>query len=82
MNNQTEFSMTYPVFIHEEGGMFWANVPDVPSAFTSGNTVEEIIVKIKEAIELALSTTLTVPAATQFSEVDAKEGLVWMVGCH
>ncbi|CAK1234379.1 type II toxin-antitoxin system HicB family antitoxin [Fructobacillus evanidus] len=79
MDKEIEFVMSYPVVIHQEDDMFWASVPDVPSAFTTGATVEEILVKIKEAIELALSTTLVVPEPTKFSEVDAEDGFVQMV---
>ncbi|KMK53750.1 hypothetical protein FEFB_05320 [Fructobacillus sp. EFB-N1] len=76
MDKEIEFVMNYSVVSHQEDDMFWASVPGVSSAFTIGATVEEILVKIKEAIELALSTTLVVPEPTKFSEVDAEDGFV------
>ncbi|HEY4508515.1 MAG TPA: type II toxin-antitoxin system HicB family antitoxin [Candidatus Paceibacterota bacterium] len=44
--------LNYTVKVHPaaEGG-FWAEVPALPGCFTQGNTVEEIAVMAKEAIE-------------------------------
>jgi len=44
--------MSYTVIIHpaEEGG-FWAEVPALPGCFSQGETVEETLKNIKEAIE-------------------------------
>lgn len=42
--------------IHEaaEGG-YWAKVPSLPGLYTQGETLEEIEVNIREAVELYLS---------------------------
>ncbi len=44
--------LNYTVKVHpaKEGG-FWAEVPALPGCFTQGNSVEEIAVMAKEAIE-------------------------------
>ncbi len=44
--------LNYTIKVHpaEEGG-FWAEVPTLPGCFTQGNTIEEITVMAKEAIE-------------------------------
>lgn len=44
--------MEYNIIIHqaEEGG-YWAEVPTLPGCFSQGETVEETIQNIKQAIE-------------------------------
>lgn len=44
--------MNYTVILHpaEEGG-YWAEVPALPGCFSQGETVEETLRNIKEAIE-------------------------------
>ena len=48
--------MKLKVVVHqaEEGG-FWAEVPSVPGCFTQGETWEDLIPNIYEAIEACLS---------------------------
>jgi len=45
--------MEYTVILHpaEEGG-YWAEVPALPGCFSQGETVDEALKNIKEAIEL------------------------------
>ena len=47
--------MNIKVVIHSEDGGYWAEVPSMPGCFSQGDTREEIIENIKEAIELWLS---------------------------
>jgi len=44
--------MDYTIILHpaEEGG-YWAEVPALPGCFSQGETVEETLIHIKEAIE-------------------------------
>ncbi|MBC9118558.1 type II toxin-antitoxin system HicB family antitoxin [Fructobacillus fructosus] len=79
MTEKIKFNETYPVIIHEEDGQYWANVPDIPSAFTIGYSVEEVLKNLKEAIELALSSTLEVPTPTKFDDLHPEDGFVQMV---
>lgn len=49
------YAMEFTVLIHsaEEGG-FWVEVPTLPGCFSQGETFEEAMVNIREAIELHL----------------------------
>jgi predicted RNase H-like HicB family nuclease len=51
--------MKLKVIIHpaEEGG-FWAEVPAIQGCATQGNTMEELIANVHEAIEVCLSVDL------------------------
>ena len=51
--------MNYTVKINPavEGG-YWAEVPALPGCFTQGQTLEEVMVMVKEAIECHLSSLL------------------------
>lgn len=42
------------VFLEEDGGGYSVNVPTLPGCFSQGNTFEEAVANIKEAIELYL----------------------------
>ena len=44
--------MNVKVIIHEaEEGGFWAEVPSIPGCATQGETHEELMVNLREAIE-------------------------------
>ncbi len=43
--------MKIKVIIHEEDGGYWAEVPSMPGCFTQGDTHEELMFNIREAIE-------------------------------
>ena len=47
--------MEYTVIVHkaEEGG-YWVEVPALPGCYSQGETVEEALANIKEAIEAHL----------------------------
>jgi predicted RNase H-like HicB family nuclease len=44
--------MEYTVLVYkaEEGG-FWAEIPALPGCFSQGETVEETMIDVKEAVE-------------------------------
>ena len=48
--------MKYRVIVHdaEEGG-FWAEIPEIPGCATQGETFEELLKNIHEAVEGCLS---------------------------
>jgi predicted RNase H-like HicB family nuclease len=54
--------MRIRVIVHkaEEGG-YWAEVPSIPGCSTQGETMEEIEVNIREAIEGCLSAEVEEP---------------------
>jgi len=47
--------MKLKVLIHEEEGGFWAEIPALKGCATQGDTVEELIQNIYEAVEAYLS---------------------------
>jgi len=51
-----EHSMKLKVVVHqaEEGG-FWAEVPSIPGCATQGETIEDLLQNIYEAVEACLS---------------------------
>jgi predicted RNase H-like HicB family nuclease len=64
--------MKLKVIIHdaEEGG-FWASVPALPGCFSEGETREEVIANIREAIECYLDTpTAAVPEKASVEEIE------------
>lgn len=57
--------MKLKVVIHdaEEGG-YWAEVPSIPGCATQGETFEELLQNIYEAVEACLSVELQPPKPT------------------
>jgi predicted RNase H-like HicB family nuclease len=43
------------VNVHEEGGMYWAEVPSHPGLFASGETMDELLAALGEAWSLYAS---------------------------
>jgi predicted RNase H-like HicB family nuclease len=57
--------MKVKAIIHEsEEGGFWAEVPAIPGCATQGDTYEELLVNLAEAIEGCLSVDIEEPTAT------------------
>jgi predicted RNase H-like HicB family nuclease len=54
--------MKIKVIVHdaEEGG-FWAEVPAIPGCATQGETMEDLLYNLKEAIEGCLSVDVAEP---------------------
>jgi len=51
--------MKVQVLIHEaEEGGFWAEVPSIPGCATQGDSYEELVENLKEAIEGCLSVAV------------------------
>ena len=60
--------MKLKIVVHEaEEGGFWAEVPAIPGCATQGETLEELLQNLYEAIEGCLSVEIS-PA--QISETD------------
>ena len=57
--------MKLKVVIHdaEEGG-YWAEVPAIPGCATQGDTFEELLGNLYEAVEACLSVDIKTPAAS------------------
>jgi len=49
-------SLKIKVIVHEaEEGGYWAEVPAIPGCATQGETMEELLANVREAIEACLS---------------------------
>lgn len=54
--------MKIKVVVHEaEEGGYWAEVPAIPGCATQGDTMEELMANVHEAIELCLSVEADPP---------------------
>ncbi len=54
--------MKIKAIIHdEEGGGFWAEVPAIPGCATQGETMEELLANLREAIEGCLAIDIETP---------------------
>ncbi len=57
--------MKIKVVIHEaEEGGFWAEVPAIPGCATQGETFEELLTNLYEAVEGCLSVDIEPPEST------------------
>ena len=57
--------MKVKVVIHEtEEGGYWAEVPAIPGCATQGETFEELLKNLYEAVEGCLSVDVDVPHST------------------
>jgi predicted RNase H-like HicB family nuclease len=65
--------MKVQVLVHEaEEGGYWAEVPSIPGCATQGDTYEELMANLREAIEGCLSidvTTITMSETDRLLEV-------------
>ena len=51
--------MKVQVVVHEaEEGGFWAEVPAIPGCATQGETLEELLANVQEAVEGCLSVSV------------------------
>jgi len=58
--------MNIQVVIHEaEEGGFWAEVPALPGCASQGDTMEELIANVREAITGWLAVDLPAPGSSQ-----------------
>ena len=56
--------MKIKVVVHEaEEGGFWAEVPAIPGCVTQGETMDELLQNVHEAIEGCLSVDVAEPKA-------------------
>ena len=62
--------MTFKAIVHsaEEGG-YWAEVPAIPGCATQGETMEELTINLREAIEGCLSVDVEMPAEDANAQV-------------
>jgi len=62
--------MTIQAIVHraEEGG-YWAEVPTIPGCATQGETMEELRLNLREAIEGCLSVPVDTPSSYSGDQV-------------
>ena len=49
--------MNFTVLIEkDENGWYIASVPDIPGCYTQGRTVEQVVERIREAVEVCLES--------------------------
>lgn len=54
--------MKFKAIVHEaEEGGFWAEVPAIPGCATQGETMDELLANLREAIEGCLSVEIAPP---------------------
>ena len=62
--------MKVKVIVHEaEEGGYWAEVPAIPGCATQGETVEELMKNLQEAIEACLLVEVEEPRRTDKDKV-------------
>ncbi len=62
--------MKIKVVVHEaEEGGYWAEVPAIPGCATQGETFEELLKNLYEAVEGCLSVDVTQPKSTNKDRV-------------
>jgi predicted RNase H-like HicB family nuclease len=62
--------MKIKVIVHEaEEGGYWAEVPAIPGCATQGETFEELLTNLYEAVEGCLSVDISQPQVTENDRV-------------
>lgn len=62
--------MKIKVVVHEaEEGGYWAEVPAIPGCATQGDTFEELLANLYEAVEGCLSVDIEQPKSTSRDRV-------------
>ena len=61
--------MRYPVVIHkDEGSSYGITVPDLPGVFTAGDTIEEALANVQEAVEAAFDNEGEIPGPARIDD--------------
>ena len=55
--------------VHEEDGIYWAEVAELPGCFASGHTLDELTEVLTESIRLYLAGSGTAPDAIRLDEL-------------
>ena len=65
--------MKVKVVVHEaEEGGYWAEVPAIPGCATQGETLEELMKNVHEAVEACLSVEVEEPKHTANDKVGSR----------
>jgi predicted RNase H-like HicB family nuclease len=75
--------MRYPIIIHKDEAGYGVTVPDFPGTFTAGDTMEEALANVQEAVECFLDGEDEVPTPSRMEAVaeseDAQGGFLALV---
>jgi predicted RNase H-like HicB family nuclease len=52
MSREGNRSMELTVNVHREDGSYWADVPELPGCFATGDTLDELFCSLREGIQL------------------------------
>ena len=67
----------YPAIIHFEDGAYWSEFPDLKGCFSSGDTIEEIIVNSQESLtvhtEVLLEKGTALPTPTNIKDIHVEK---------
>lgn len=67
----------YPAIIHNEDGSYWVEFPDLEGCNTMGDTLEETMANVQEALGLYLATLeetgQSLPTPTAIKDIDTDE---------
>jgi predicted RNase H-like HicB family nuclease len=63
MTRPGQATMELRVRVHHEEGSYWAEVVELPGCFASGDTFDELLESLREAIGLYLEERGPAPAA-------------------
>ena len=62
--------MKIKVIVHEaEEGGYWAEVPAIPGCASQGETMDELLANIREAVEGCLSVDVQTPNTSETDQV-------------
>jgi predicted RNase H-like HicB family nuclease len=64
-----EFMMKIKTIIHKEEEGFWAEVPAIPGCVTQGDSMDELIANLHEAIEGCLQVEIEDYTENENSEI-------------
>lgn len=57
----------YTLLIHDEDGMLWAEVEELPGCFASGADMDELLEAAAEAIGMVVAEPTTEPPSVHFA---------------
>lgn len=73
----------YPAIIHEEGGSFWVEFPDLDGCFSDGDTLAEAASNAEEALGAYLCSLIerdiSVPKASDIHDIHADDGFTSII---
>ncbi len=83
MNSKEIIKMYFPVVIHKDkDSTYGVTIPDIPGCFTAGDTLDEALANIQEAVECHLEGESRVPkpsAIEKYLPCPEYKGGIWVL---